>query len=181
MWTNIIGYHICYKKERMSNGPIEAHYKNLKHIVLQDQTQKLGRFIRKIDKYYRSITIDIDRTYLDIKLFENIQPGIKLHVSKENKTITTTKTFGSSSNKDLSLFKESWNKKRKLTRLTQPMFSNEFVGLQQIADKVQNIEQNRNLVSLEHDYSLRDDYNPYILYSKKTLESAHKTTYLYAT
>lgn len=125
-----------------------------------------------MSKYYRSITIDIDATYLDTKTFEKITPGVKILSSKVNTKTNIKKinVFGSISNKDMTTFKESWNKKKQ-KRLTQPMFSQEFSGLQKIADKITTVDKNRSSVQHDHKYSNKKPYNPYNLYSKKTLES----------
>lgn len=100
------------KPNRVSNGPIEAHYKNLKNLVLEDQKNKLGRFVRQVDKYYRSLATDIDITFLYDKLYESVAVGTKVNASKKNKKPSKSKVFGKESNKDLKMVTESWNKKK---------------------------------------------------------------------
>ncbi|XP_075170138.1 uncharacterized protein LOC142242450 [Haematobia irritans] len=173
-WTNIIGYHVSNKKERVSNGPIEVHYKNLKHLVLQGQKHKLGRAIRLMEKYYRSITSDIDAIYFDSKILENIIPGTKIKSSNTNQATKGSNVFGKIANKDMKSVKESWNKKGKQSRLKQPMFTKEFSGLQKIKDKIENLEIDRFTLQHDHEYINRSliktpQYNPYKLYSYETL------------
>lgn len=75
--------YIFYHSGRILLDTMIASKRNVLEVpILKEEKHKLGRVIRAMDKFYRSITIDIDATYFYRKNIENLKLGAKISSSK---------------------------------------------------------------------------------------------------
>ncbi|XP_037960961.1 uncharacterized protein LOC119690046 [Teleopsis dalmanni] len=155
MWSNIIGIHIDHSNTRVSNGPIESYFKNIKYNVFECKPQKLGRFIRGIQSFNNSIVKLIKNNYIQ-ELTDPITPGTLIKSSRKHKKIQTSsdKIMGISKNRKLKKIPESWQKKNK-ARLRHGLFLQEHSVIRSQKDKNLSVKQNSIVSPIlkEHSYS----------------------------
>lgn len=146
-WSNIIGTYVdngpSTPPKRVSNGPIETRFKDIKKYVLQGQKLKLGRFVRKMFEYSQSKIKQIKIFYSEI--FDTpIAPGtlVKCNKNKAKKAKTVSSTpISPSSKKIVAKIPEVWKHKR-LQRLPHKLFNNDFKMLDASINEFQKSQQN---------------------------------------
>ena len=166
LWTNIMGVHVDklnkveenFIPKRVSNGPIESHFKNLKCLMLDKKEIRLDRLVRKNYNYGRSLRKKIIIKY---KFFQNKKKKINATASfcKNIPEKIKNRIKSISTKKKIKNMKEEWNKPKKgLKKIKAGLFKPEHKYLTHIEDG----HITKKSISPDHDYTIEINENiPY--------------------